>query len=532
MNLLLFTNYTDTAQRLTEAFSWMLLHSIWQGLLLAIITGVLVLLSKRSGSTVRYNIAFTLFVVFIIICACTFMWEWNRSALQYITPAYMSAKLSIIQALPVHISKIDQLMRNCISYVSANAALIVLIWFIVFAVRSVRIIGGIVYIQQAKRRKIYSTSVYWKEKVRSLSQKLHITKTVTLLESGYIKAPLVAGYLKPVILMPVGLMTGLPAEQIEAVLLHELAHIRRHDYLINILQLITETIFFFNPGLLWISSLLREERENCCDDMALAQTNNRKDFVKALISFKEHTLYGNNYAVGFAGKKKLLLNRASRILGNPNKLLSPADKLFFISGIFILSVITATAAVTQIHTSRQKLSHVQQNRQGTQPIPPPAKKKVVENKHIAASSKTTHNLVAVTEATSKTEIEDYNKDRAQAEKDREQARRDQVQADIDMIQAQKDREQALIDHAQAKKDMEQAVRDQLQALEDQVQAQKDMEQNRKAREQARLDRIQAGKDREQAIKDREQARLDRLQADKDREQANKDRLLPEQMKKQ
>ena len=112
--------------------------------------------------------------------------------------------------------------------------------------------------------------------------------------------PVVIGHLKPVILIPLGCLAGLPADQVEAILLHELAHIRRSDYFVNFLQNITESIFFFNPGLLWISSLIKEERENCCDDIALEQTKNKRGLVQALISFKEQELYGSGSALARA----------------------------------------------------------------------------------------------------------------------------------------------------------------------------------------------------------------------------------------
>jgi len=90
---------------------------------------------------------------------------------------------------------------------------------------------------------------------------------------------MVIGLVKPAILVPLGLLSNLPPGQVEAVLLHELAHIRRKDYLVNLLQSFAEAIFFFNPAVLWISSLIREERENCCYDIAIGGIKNKNKFI-------------------------------------------------------------------------------------------------------------------------------------------------------------------------------------------------------------------------------------------------------------
>ena len=145
---------------------------------------------------------------------------------------------------------------------------------------------------------------------------------------------MVLGHLKPVILFPAAALTTLAPEEIEAILLHELAHIRRKDYLVNILQNLAEIIFFFNPAVLWISSLIKEERENCCDDIAISQVKNKKQFIHALVSFQEYNLT-SKYAATFSGKRNHLLNRIKRIITNNNKTLSNMEKIFLVTGIII-----------------------------------------------------------------------------------------------------------------------------------------------------------------------------------------------------
>src|SRR6202008_3371205 len=112
-----------------------------------------------------------------------------------------------------------------------------------------------------------------------------------------------------VILVPLGLLAALPPSQVETILLHELAHIRRKDYLVNLLQRFSEAVFFFNPALIWISSLIRQEREACCDDIVVSTATHHGNYLKALVSFQEYCLTPPKYAMAIGSKQHYLLNR-------------------------------------------------------------------------------------------------------------------------------------------------------------------------------------------------------------------------------
>ena len=356
-----------------------------------------------------------------------------------------------------------------------------------------------------------------------------------------------------------GLLAGLPAEQVEAVLLHELAHIRRHDYFVNFLQTLAETVFFFNPGLLWISSLLRDERENCCDDIALEQTKNKREFVQALISFKEHSLAANQYPVAFPGKKNHLLHRVSRIMSNKNKTLGPSEKIFFMLGIVLLSVVIATAAIAQIRTrdvkaAKEKINRIQYA--GTLPVRAisPAKPAAAAKKiHLRKAIRTVYAAVGHNEVQSAAVLENIVKqehaarqesrtepvDQEQADRDREQAQRDQDQALRDQLQTKQEQDQAVRDQEQARRDQDQAKRDQEQAVRDresagrdraeaqrneqskvsQTQAKQNKRQDEANQQQARANGEQAAKSTMQEARNKEQERLNAIQAKKNEEQA-------------
>ena len=121
-----------------------------------------------------------------------------------------------------------------------------------------------------RRRGVCAATLFWQERIDRLAARVRLSRPVTLLESCVAEVPVVIGYVRPVILMPVGLLAGLPAGQVEAILLHELAHIRRHDYLVNLMQIVVEGLVFYHPAVWWISGVIRAERENCCDDLVVA----------------------------------------------------------------------------------------------------------------------------------------------------------------------------------------------------------------------------------------------------------------------
>ncbi|HEX4373201.1 MAG TPA: M56 family metallopeptidase [Puia sp.] len=342
-----------------KALCWTLIHSLWQGLLLAIIGGAVILFTKRSNSVVRYNSLSVLFFLFVAAAYFTFTKQLQLALLNNITTVqlqnntqqFVSANANLTG--DIAIEKTD--LEIFVSYFNEHASLIVTIWFIILSAQFIKLIANVGYVQRIKHYKTHAPTKYWTKKMQELAEKLQIKQRVLLLQSEIVKVPVMVGFLKPVILFPFSMMMQLPAEQVEAVLLHELAHIKRKDYFINLLQNFAEIIFFFNPGVLWISSLIRDERENCCDDIAIDQTNSRKEFIHALVSFQEYNLERSKYALAFPGRKNHLLNRIKRILTKNNKTLNNMEKISLATGIVIIGF--ATIAFTQT-PQKQEIKNV------------------------------------------------------------------------------------------------------------------------------------------------------------------------------
>jgi bla regulator protein blaR1 len=155
---------------------------------------------------------------------------------------------------------------------------------------------------------------------------------------------MVVGVLKPIIYFPMYFFTGLSSQEIKAVVLHELVHIKRHDYLLNLIQVVIENIFFFNPALLWISRTIREERENCCDDQVICLTRDRLSYVKALTKCYEYALFCKG-RVAFA--EVGVSQRAKRIFGERNTKLTWRTGYYFVLSL-MLSLLLLSSPVAKL----------------------------------------------------------------------------------------------------------------------------------------------------------------------------------------
>ncbi|HWB25822.1 MAG TPA: M56 family metallopeptidase [Chitinophagaceae bacterium] len=353
--------------KIVQALCWTLLHSLWQGLLLAVITGIIMVLSKKSGSALRYKLLSTIFFAFIVIAGITFYHE-----MQAIKPAGTSAATIKITAPVNHVNTapvqannivpvadsngktLQYYVQNFVDYFNRQASLIVAVWFIIFMARCVKILSGLVHLQRIRHYKTSPVPLFWEERIKLLAKRLNIKKTVLLLESALIKVPAVVGVLKPTILIPIGLLNKLSQEEVESILMHELAHIRRKDYFFNLLQCFVDVIFFFNPAVLWISSLIRNERENCCDDIAINETKDKKQFIQALVSFHQYNTSVSKYAMPFAARKSKLVDRVKRIVNNNNSTLNPAEKVVLVGCLIAFGVAFITVSNGQTDNTKKK----------------------------------------------------------------------------------------------------------------------------------------------------------------------------------
>jgi Zn-dependent protease with chaperone function len=196
--------------------------------------------------------------------------------------------------------------------VSDYLPLLVYFWLAGVCVLVMRSIGGWVVVQRVKRRSWRPVDPVWQDRFARLLNALGMTHAVSLRQSALAEVPAVIGWLSPVVLLPGSALTGLTPQQLEALLAHELAHIRRHDYLVNLLQTAVETLLFYHPAVWWIGRRIRAERENCCDDVAVEVCGDALAYARALARLEQ--LRSGLPQLAMASNHGSLLNRIQRLL--------------------------------------------------------------------------------------------------------------------------------------------------------------------------------------------------------------------------
>ncbi|RIV25171.1 peptidase M56 BlaR1 [Fibrisoma montanum] len=331
-----------------QALSWTLLHSLWQGLVLAILTGLVLLTLRKARPALRYHVLLALLGLFMAVSAVTFWLEYPQTADTIVQYAEQpGTEISSRQAGKTDLwPDRERQITHLMDFGSRHAPLIVAVWFVVFLLKTLKAGMGLYSIHWLRHHGTRPVSREWAERVTELARRLKLRQAVLFAESERVTVPLVVGFLRPLILVPAGFLTQLPYQQVEAILLHELAHIHRKDYLVNLFQSLAEHIFFFNPAVLWLSYLLRQEREHCCDELAIGVTQNRKSFVEALVQFQEYKLMQPVHTLAFAGRRNHLLDRIKRIMYNNNKPLEAVEKVFVSTSLLAITLLSVAFSPT------------------------------------------------------------------------------------------------------------------------------------------------------------------------------------------
>lgn len=311
------TDHIFFSDAFVRAIGWTLVHSLWQGAAAALL--LFGLLYRLQTAQQRYRAAYSMLLAMMAAAALTFMCVYqplpdgvdNFIAVE--GDAVSDTYFIGIQAIET------DLWQHLSGWLEVHHPLIVAVWLLGFVFFLLRFAGGLWQVRRLSRRGIIAIDVHWEEKMADLGARLGMTRPVRLLESALVHAPLTIGWLKPLVLLPVGLVNRLSPAEVEAILAHELAHIARRDWLFNLVQAFIETLFYYHPAVWWISQVVCHERENCCDDDALAATGNRLAFAKALVQVQEMANIKPALALGIQGaaRRPLLLERIRRILNQP-----------------------------------------------------------------------------------------------------------------------------------------------------------------------------------------------------------------------
>ncbi|RLJ79620.1 M56 family metallopeptidase [Pedobacter alluvionis] len=439
-----------------------LFHSLWLGVILALLAGLVMFTTRKASASTRYNLLTICLMFFVVAIFFSFYKELQKPAGTTVIINLSNGTVNTPIIANVQLDMYSSLNKILFLW-NAYAYQIVLIWFLIICAKSIQLMVGLNGVCHLRKHKTYAAGKKWDEKLAVLAEKLGLSQPVKIMQSGIAQAPMVVGHFKPLILIPLGLLNGLSNAEVEAILSHELAHIKRKDYLVNILQSFIEIVFFFNPAVLWVSQLIKTEREHCCDDLAIACVSDRKNYVQALIFCQEFKQRAPAYAMAITGKKGSLLHRASRMLFNTNSTLNKMEKT--ILTIALVSVVVCSAAFKSVGhaktVTRKEISTSIQVLQDTTKKSKPVEGKSADQLEKEINAKLDSQLKKLNEKQQQTK-EDIKAIQAD-----EKARLDDEKARLDDVkQAREDAKQAVIDAKQAELDRKQAIADAKQAAED------------------------------------------------------------------
>ena len=219
---------------------------------------------------------------------------------------------------------------------------LVTLWIVGLCFCSVRLLGGLAIVARLRRQYTEPASHEWQQRLAALARRMRVRgrDAISLRVSVNIRTAAVIGWLRPVILVPASALSGLAPQQMEAVLAHELAHIRRHDYLVNLLQSVVETLFFYHPAVWYLSKRVRLERENCCDDDAVAVVGDPLTYAAALTDLE--LLRQGVPTLAMAANGGSLLRRVQRLLQPRSEETAPTWSTA--TGLLTLAVVFAVLA--------------------------------------------------------------------------------------------------------------------------------------------------------------------------------------------
>ncbi|MBF9252968.1 M48 family metalloprotease [Pontibacter sp. 172403-2] len=308
-------------EALVRALGWTLLHSLWQTAFVALLLGLLLVLLHRHTARLRYMVAGGAMLAQLLLSAGTLAYCYARAVAPVIPASagktsFLSISAANPAAAPLRLNFWQDPAGAAQVYFDQHLPLLVTLWLLGLLLMVLRFTGGVAYTQRLRHYKTTPLPLAWQNRLQALSQRIGLSRPVRLVESALVHVPMAIGFARPVILLPIGAVAGLSPHQVEAILAHELAHILRKDYLLNLLQSVMDLLFFYHPAMWWMSGVVRAERENCCDDIAVGICGNTLIYARALAELEAMRLpAAPAMAMAFSGRRGSLLVRIKRLLG-------------------------------------------------------------------------------------------------------------------------------------------------------------------------------------------------------------------------
>lgn len=288
-----------------------LLHFLWQGTALAALAVAGMAICRTAQS--RYAVGVTM-VLFMAVAPAITYFALHEAEHQVAPTSLGSMQLESVHS-PAHgvslsTTNLKPVQQGVLNY----CFWLVELWFAGVVIFSVRSAGGVLLVEQLRRRESRHVGEELLALCLNLQRKLGLQRLVRFCECTRLDAPAVAGWLRPTILLPITTLTGLSEEQLSSIIAHELAHIKRFDSLVNLFQVIVESVLFYHPAVWWLNKQIREQRENCCDDLAVSVCGNPLAYAHALTRLAATR---TSPRLVMAANSHPLAARVARLLGVP-----------------------------------------------------------------------------------------------------------------------------------------------------------------------------------------------------------------------
>ena len=360
------------SQPLWQRFGLSLLHFLWQGLVVAVLVGVIVRVFRPRHGNARYAtylLAFVIMIAFPLITltvidvstdpdigpgtglespAAINSTSYTVLPAGDVLPEATASRSSILE--PAALTESLLLRERISEWLNVSMPWVLMTWMFGVLVLSARLLMGFVGVHRW-RRHLEPLPEGLALRIASLSDRLGMHRFSRIFVSANVLQAMAAGYLRPMVLLPGAMLTQMQPEMIEAVIAHELAHIRRFDLWINLLQRVAETLLFYHPAIWWLSNHIRSERELCCDELAVQATGQRLTYVTTLESVgREGFMATPVLAAGLGQDNQPTLSRVRHILG-----LTPVQRNcpFWLAGVIAVLLLVALTIPTALALTNQ-----------------------------------------------------------------------------------------------------------------------------------------------------------------------------------
>ncbi len=300
-----------------QSLSWTLIYALGQGFVVFLSLRILLKLIPEVSSNIKYHLSLSAMTILPVWFMITWWQQYHLLVRlnEQLTAGYTAGSQNILQQLhAINIIDGEVGHKSWLLFSGQIIPWIAGCYVAGLLFMLLRLSAGTLELFSLRRDGLTKVEPRYEAILSALQHKINFNGGVQLFISAKAHVPMVVGFFKPMILMPAATMAQLSVAQLESILLHELAHIQRNDYLVNILQTVVETMLFFNPFVWMISAIIRREREHCCDDLVLDHTGAPLSYASALAALATETGGATAYAVAASGQKNHLFHRIKRIV--------------------------------------------------------------------------------------------------------------------------------------------------------------------------------------------------------------------------